>query len=538
MTSHATSVIIAGAGPVGLGLACELGLRGIDCMLIEKRDGAIKVPKQSMVSSRNMEFCRRWGIAQAVRTAVWPESHPRDFIYLDSLRGREILRVRMPSYAERDPRDYTPEAPCPCPQIYFDPILVQRVKSFRNVTVHYSTCIDTFTQDEDGVDAQLADLAAGTTRRVRAGYLVGCDGPAGVIRQQLGIELEGLGVVAHSLNLFFRSAELPSFHDKGWARFYRVIDETGCWAELIPIDGKELWRLTVFDAPLSAADPDFLLRKTAGGAFPYEMLSVLPWERRDYVARRYREGRVFIAGDAAHECSPTGGIGMHTGLEEIMNLGWKLAATIEGWGGPALLASYETERRPIALRNVEYATRSFRAIASIPGLRGANDPADWRTAPPRWLSVPEHLKLQYSYEGSPICVADGTPTPAPETSQFVPSTRPGSRAPHAWLEDGRSTIDLFGDGFVLLRLGSDPPDAARLCDAAKACGVPLRELALTDPEVAALYEQRLVLVRPDGQVAWRADQAPADAAAVIDRVRGAARDPNPGRPQAEERLEA
>ena len=130
MSDTTTSVIIAGAGPVGLGLACELGLRGVDCMLIEKRDGAIKVPKQSMVSSRNMEFCRRWGVAQAVRAAVWPESHPRDFIYLDSLRGRELLRVKLPSFAQRDPRDYTPETPCPCPQIYFDPVLVGRVKTF------------------------------------------------------------------------------------------------------------------------------------------------------------------------------------------------------------------------------------------------------------------------------------------------------------------------------------------------------------------------------------------------------------------------
>jgi len=256
------------------------------------------------------------------------------------------------------------------------------------------------------------------------------------------------------------------------------------------------------------------------------------------VACRYREGRVFIAGDAAHECSPTGGIGMHTGLEEIMNLGWKLAAMLEGWGGPALLDSYETERRPIAVRNVEYATRTYRDIASIPGLRGPNDPADWKNAPPRWLSIPEHFKLQYSYEGSPICVADGTPTPAPETPQFVPSTGPGSRAPHAWLEDGRSTIDLFGDSFVLLRLGAGPRDATRLAEAAKARGVPLRVLALPDPQIAALYEKRLILVRPDGHVAWRGDSAPADAVAVIDRVRGSSHDPNPGRPQAEERLEA
>src|SRR5262245_34535118 len=211
-----TSVIIAGAGPVGLGLACELGMRGVDCMLIEKRDGAIKVPKQSMVSSRNMEFCRRWGVSQAVRTAVWPESHPRDFIYLDTLCGRELLRVKLPSYAKRDLRDYTPEAPCPCPQIYFDPILVARVKSFGNVKVQYSTSLEAFTQDGDGVDVQLTDLATGANYSVRTRYLVGCDGPAGVIRQGLGIALEGLGVVANSVNLFFRSPELPAFHDKGW----------------------------------------------------------------------------------------------------------------------------------------------------------------------------------------------------------------------------------------------------------------------------------------------------------------------------------
>jgi 2-polyprenyl-6-methoxyphenol hydroxylase-like FAD-dependent oxidoreductase len=536
-----TSVIIAGAGPVGLALACELGLRGVDCMLIERRDGAITVPKQSMVSSRNMEFCRRWGVATAVRTAVWPESHPRDFVYLDTLRGRELLRIRQPAFAQRDPRDFTPEAPCPCPQIYFDPILAARVQTFGSVKVHYNTGLETFTQDNTGVAAQLTDMTTGATRTVRASYLVGCDGPAGAIRAALGIKLEGLGVVANSVNLFFRSAELASFHDKGWARFYRVIEETGCWAELIPIDGKELWRLTVFDAPLSAADPEYLLRKMAGGAFPYTMLSVSPWERRDYVAHSYGRDRVFIGGDAAHECSPTGGIGMHTGLEEIMNLGWKLAAMIAGWGGPALLASYEVERRPIAVRNVKLATRSFRAIAGIPGLRGPDDPAPWRQEPPRWLSVPEHLKLQYCYEGSPICAADDAPAPDPEPLQFVPSTRPGARAPHAWLADGRSTLDLFGDGFVLLRLTANPPDAAPLIDAAKARRVPLRAVTLADAELAALYEKPLVLVRPDGHVAWRGDRAPQDAAAVIDRVRGAGDGPsntNHDWPHAQERLEA
>jgi|SRR5579883_744514 2-polyprenyl-6-methoxyphenol hydroxylase-like FAD-dependent oxidoreductase len=512
-----TSVVIAGAGPVGLGLACELGMRGIECLLIEKRDGSVTVPKQSMVSSRNMEFCRRWGVADAVRHAVWPESHPRDFIYLDALSGRELWRVKIPSYGERDQRDFTPEAPCPCPQIYFDPILTARVATFRNVKIRYLAALQSFHQDEAGVTLQIADMASGATESIRAAYLVGCDGPAGIVRERLGIELGGLGVVASSVNIYFRSAALADFHDKGWARFYRLVDESGCWSELIPIDGRELWRLTVFDNPASAEDPDALLRKMAGGDFAHETLSVSRWQRRDFVAKSYGQGRVLIAGDAAHECSPTGGIGMHTGLEEAVNLGWKLAAVIEGWGGPALIASYESERLPIARRNVELATRSFRAIAAIPPLSklGKAQPTQ------RLLSVPEHLKTQVCYESSPICVADGTPAPEAEPAQFVASTRPGARAPHAWLVDGRSTLDLFGEGFVLLRLCKQPPDVDRLLQAARVRGVPLREVAIAEPEVAALYERKLVLVRPDGHVAWRGDMLPSDPAAIIERMRGA-----------------
>jgi len=518
-----TAVVIAGAGPVGLGLACELGLRGIRCLLVEQRDGAITVPKQSMVSARNMEFCRRWGVAAAVRNAVWPQSYPRDFVYLDNLRGRELMRVKVPSYGQRDRRDFTPEAPCPCPQIYFDPILMARVKTFPNVTVRTHTALESFRQDGAGVAVRLTDLSTGASESVSARYLVGCDGPAGTVRETLRIELGGLGVVAISVNIFFRSAELASLHDKGWARFYRLIDEHGCWSELIPIDGKELWRLTVFDEPASAAEPDALLRKMAGAAFPYEILSVSRWERRDFVAQSYGQGRVMIAGDAAHECSPTGGIGMHTGLEEVMNLGWKLAAMIEGWGGPALVASYASERLPIARRNVELATRSFRAIAGIPGLPDV-DAADWR-ATPNWLSIPEHLKIQYCYEGSPICIPDGTPAPDPEPPRFMPSTRPGARAPHAWLADASSTLDLFGAGFTLLRLGERPHDAGPLAQAAHARRVPLRAIAIADPAIAELYERKLVLVRPDGHVAWRGDALPADPAGVVERMRGAAAAP-------------
>jgi hypothetical protein len=334
------------------------------------------------------------------------------------------------------------------------------------------------------------------------------------VRAALGINLGGLGVVANSVNIFFRSAELSSLHDKGWARIYRLIDASGCWGELIPIDGKALWRLTVFDDLAAAQTPAAALARMAGGAFAHEILSVLRWERRDCVAERFGAGRVLIAGDAAHECSPTAGLGMHTGIEEAVNLAWKLAAVIEGWAGRGLVDSYESERRPVALRNVALSTATFQAIRRIPGLGEvvALDPDDWRDVLAA-TSPSEEFKLDYAYDASPTCVADANPA-------WPSAARPGARAPHAWLSDGRSTLDLFGNGFVLLCFAGSCDRATPLIRAAERRGVPLRAVAIDDPDVAARYGAAFVLVRPDAHVAWRGDDAAAPDA-IIDRVRGA-----------------
>jgi hypothetical protein len=276
------------------------------------------------------------------------------------------------------------------------------------------------------------------------------------------------------------------------------------------------------------------LHRAMGRDFDYEILSVMRWVRRELVADRYGTERVFLAGDAAHLMSPTGGFGMNTGIGDAVDLGWKLEAVVKGWGGRDLLASYEAERRPVGLRNVAEASRNLRRMLStrerLPGPEifapgAANDAArkdygDWFAAIMRHEWFANGVMLGYRYDGSPLIAPDETPAPPDVSHPYVQTARPGARAPHVWLSDGRSTLDLYGRGFTLLRLGPNPPAATDLAEAAAHRRVPLSVVALTEPDVLAAYERRLVLVRPDGHVAWRSDEEPANADALIEAVRG------------------
>ncbi|HSR56025.1 MAG TPA: FAD-dependent monooxygenase, partial [Alphaproteobacteria bacterium] len=260
-----TKVLIAGGGPVGLSLAIDLGLRGIDCTLVERGDGILRVPKMSSVSARGMEFCRRWGIADKVRYAVWSRTHPTDFVYTSTMVGDELARLTLGSYADREGKiPYSPEGAASCPQIYFDPILAEKAKSVSRVTARYGTRLDSIEQDEDGVRAHLTEAESGNQYSIEADYLVGCDGASSIVRRELGIPMDGRGTIATSVNVFFRSSELAEINNKGWAHIYRFFDEEGCWAELIAIDGKELWRLSVFNDPEPDLTGESYLLKLAG----------------------------------------------------------------------------------------------------------------------------------------------------------------------------------------------------------------------------------------------------------------------------------
>jgi 2-polyprenyl-6-methoxyphenol hydroxylase-like FAD-dependent oxidoreductase len=507
-------------------------MTGVQCTVVEQRDGSVTVPKMSGMSIRSMEINRRLGVAEEVKRHGWPADYPNDFVYCTSLAGDEIARERLPSDAA-SAVPYSPERKAGCSQLFYDPMLLERARSLPSITLRHFTSLDSFTQDDACVHATVTDRKTGHSETIAARYLVGCDGADGAVVTGLGFGYEGLGLVANSINVYFRSAALMTIHDKGWARFFRFVDAAGPWGELVGIDGRELWRLSVL-----RVEPGFnghaYIRRLAGTEMPYELLSVMAWERRERVAEHYRNGRVFVCGDAAHQLSPTGGLGLHTGLGDSLDLAWKLTAAVAGWGGETLLDSYELERKPVALDNVHASTEAFEIVASLPSgpaiaddtaegeaLRRAFADALARTHNSRGPRHTENLRLGYCYEPSPICISDGTRRPPVEGQRFVPVARPGTRAPHAWIAEGCSTLDLFGCGFVLLRLGMSPPPVIALIEAAERRGVPMQVVDISDPQIAELYEQRLVLVRPDGHVAWRGDTVVADTLELIDRVRGA-----------------
>jgi 2-polyprenyl-6-methoxyphenol hydroxylase-like FAD-dependent oxidoreductase len=532
-----TPVLIVGGGPVGLALALDLGWRGAECLLVDalERDGYRTHPRANLINSRTMEFCRRWGVAARVKEVGTPPAYPHTAMYLTAMRGHLIARIERPEHGGDKKISFTPEPPQRCNQIWFDPVLRERAEGFPSVSLRYHWRFDSFVQDDKGVTSTVTDVAKGETHTIRSAYLAACCGGRSPIRRQLGIDASEGEVLGAPLSVYFRAKNLWDYHDKGKGVLHFIVEATGVWATLNSLNGGDLWRVTLHGGAKVHGDPASLdhkqiLTRIVGCEFPYELIAISPWVRRKLVTAAYRHGRVFLAGDCAHQNTPTGGYGMNTGMGDAVDLGWKLAAAVQGWAGPALLDSYDAERRPVAVRNVEEATRNFqlRSFPAIPGLledsprgefaRGRLGDEIVRNTGRELVS--DGIVMGYRYHGSPIVCADGSEPPPLRVTEYLQSSFPGARAPHASLGGGRSTLDLFGKSFVMLRLGRDAPAVARLEHAATRLKVPLEAIALEDPAVCAAYERKLVLVRPDGHVAWRGDGVPADAAAVVAKASG------------------
>ena len=505
------------------------------CLLVDQEDGVSRYAKILRINVRTMELCRSLGVSRQVIDA-FPADFPLDNVFVTSLTGYELARAPLASMGERRPSPFSPEFQVHCPQSMFDPILRELARSLAPVTLRFNTRLETFEQDDSGVKATVRDASSGATETIHADYLVGCDGTSSAVRERLGIRMQGKWVIDHSLSIEFSTPSLAAIHDKGDAGRYVCIGPEGTWCTFMAVNGTDRWRVLLYrsdEEDVKKIDPHAVVRRIAGRDFEFTVESAKPWTRRAVVAERFRDRRVFLAGDAAHTHPPNGGFGMNTGVADSANLGWKLAAVLEGWASPRLLDSYEIERQPAARRvmaeamqelerlvsgttfpDIEAATPAGEAIRAKLGARLGGEFSGVRG----WDRLGVHLGD--IYWPSPIVVDDGTPMPVDDTWGYTPTSRPGARAPHAWLADGRSILDLFGRSHVLLRLGARPVDASSLVAAAAKRRMPLEVHDISDSAIAELYGSRLVLVRPDGHVAWRGDSAPLDVNAVIDRLLG------------------
>ena len=531
-----TQVLIVGGGPVGLTLAIDLGQRGVTCRLIDKRPAPWFLPKMECCNARTMEHYRRLGLTDRIREAGYGTDLPMDVFIVLSLVEPPLVHHPYPSVDElKAVIDETDDGTQPLEpyqlvsQYTLEPLLKSVAEEMPGVTVDFGCELVDFDDDGEGVTARIR-RQDGTVESVRYAYLAGCDGGGSTVRQQLGIELQGTSGLTMRQALF-RCDDLYDRIPIGKGRHYHVADEKSTF--LITQDDTKHFSLhAVVD---DDSEMPALFEKTVAMPVEFETLYVGRWTQRLMLAESYGRGRVFLAGDAAHLVIPTGGLGMNSGVGDAMDLSWKLAATLHGWGGEELLASYEAERRPIGDRNVN---ASRQASVGRRAWRSQWRPEITEDSPAgeaarenliavadkeqRWSNDLLGIELGYRYIDSPlICDEDGD-APASDSFFYTPTTWPGARLPHVWLEPGVAVQDAIGltNAYTLLRVGGDPLPADGFVEAFAALGVPLQVLDVDNDSAQKVYQHRLLLIRPDMHVAWRGQALPDQPAQLAGLVTG------------------
>lgn len=535
-------VLIVGGGMVGLSLAIELGSRNVPCTIISDGSSTATHPQGNSLNARTMEHYRRLGLSAEIRAAGLPDDHATDVVYATRFAGWELARLPMPSTAQKlsDPAqtEFTPEPIHRANFFYVEPILKRRADGLPSVDVCFGHRLVAFEQDAHIVTATI-ERSDGKQRTITCDWLVGCDGARSTVRQALGIGYDGKGGEDET---FMRGRMLSTYvHAPALLDVMRFPPGWHYWtvnadarSSIATLDAKGKFVVLTRMPPgqdETTVDAAAAFLATVGTDIPVEVLSVKSWMAGlALVADSYQDRRVLMAGDAVHLFTPTGGFGMNTGVDDAANLGWKLAAVVQGWAPPELLDTYAAERRPIGLRNTAMSHQFASAVA------GLEVPAELEDSSPAGdaerARIGAHLatfteefrslgiQLGARYDGSPLIAADAEAPPADSPFEYVPSGTPGGRAPHHWLTPGTSLLDRFGSGFTLLRVSARAPRADGLLAAAGAAGIPITPVDLADEAVRDAYQADLVLVRPDQHIAWRGNAAPDDPDILLAQVTG------------------
>jgi 2-polyprenyl-6-methoxyphenol hydroxylase-like FAD-dependent oxidoreductase len=530
--SEAVPVVVIGGGPVGLTLAMELARRGIETLILEKRERfELPEPRCNHVSARSMEIFRELGLADAIRASGMPDDHPHDVVYATRFAGYELSRLPIPSPGElrrngnEAPDSWpTAEPPHRINQTFLEPVMWNRVTDFENIRIRWNTQAVSFEERDDLVRITAIDGATGKHEIIDALYLAGCDGSASSVRRALGVRLTGDDQLMTAMMATITAPDLPASRTFERAWMYWILNPDVC-GNFITLDGERRWIVNVFLAPgMTPASLDFdgAVRALIGADVAFEVEHKKPWIGRRLLAERFATDRIFLAGDAAHSWLPMGGYAMNAGIADAANLAWKLAGVLDGWGGPGLLQSYERERRPV-LEQVSSMVRDVRERQVVPIARELDDAGAAgdraRSELGRYMLETDSvqfacigLNFGYFYDDSPVIVYDGSLAPPYSLGSYTPASVPGCRAPYFAI-DGESIYDRIGAGFALLRF-----DRTIDVTAIKAARLPL--VVIDVENRPAGYETGLVLVRPDQHIAWRGDTLPPALEELYGRVAG------------------
>lgn len=519
-----TQVAIVGAGPAGLAAAIELGGRGIDCVLIERTERGGYAPRAKTTHTRTREHMRRWGIvADLAREAPFGVDYPSNVSFVTRLGGKMIKQFNnaLQCSPERDER--WSEHSQWIPQYKVEKVMRDHVATLPTVEMRFGTEYLDFTQDEDGVT--LNCRKDGVDQILRAQFLIGADGARSKVRDDIGAKMVGKYGLSRNYNIIFRAPGLADAHDNGPAVMYWQVNPEA--PSLIgPMDQGDLWFFMPSDigpeTTYTNAEAVAAIKASTGIDIPLEVLSSDEWVASRLLADRYSQGRAFLSGDACHLHPPFGGFGMNMGIADSVDLGWKMAAVLQGWGGQTLLDSYEAERRPAHDYVLEEASSNHAVLPNLllrPHLEeeSAQGEAE-RAEVAEIVARAKHKEffspgvvLGFCYQASPVIVDDGTGAQWEKSNDYIPRAIPGCLAPHRWLEDDRSLYDLLGAGMTLLVLAEGHyGDIAAARDEAASDGTPLTVVALDRADLRDLYEAPLALIRPDQHVAWRGQAWPKD----------------------------